>query len=121
MYPIGLLNRYPPEWNVYWSTTYRHESQNYSGFLEKITGHKILSLLKEGYVIKIFERLKASLKRLKLSKKEYLTNKMDLFEDYQFPKPFPPDMLLKLPRTPNHAYLILGQQGTGKIKKLWYM
>ena len=114
---IGLLNRYPREWNVSWSTSFRHASTNYSGTFKNVQAHEILSLLKKGFVIKIFEKLYASLKRLKMSKKEWLRHKMDLFEDYEFPKPFPPDMLLKLPRTPNHAYLILGHQGTGKIQK----
>ena len=116
--PVGLLGRYPREWNVSWTTRYRHASTNYSGSLRKIQGHGISYLLQNGYIIKIFEKLNASLKRMKMSKKEYLINKMDLFEDYEFPKPFPPDKFLKLPRTPNHAYLILGHRGTGKIKKL---
>ena len=39
---------------------------------------------------------------------------MDLFQEYSHPKPFPRDMYLRLPGgSPDGAYLILGQKGTG--------
>ena len=46
---------------------------------------------------------------------------MDLFSEYGHPKPFPKDMFLRLPKgTPDSAYVILGQEGTGekRIKSL---
>ena len=71
--------------------------------------------MEKGFIIKIFERLKGSLKRVSMPKAKYLSLKMDLLEEYQFPQPFPPDMMLKRPRGTDHVYLMLGQQGTGKV------
>ena len=100
--------------NVTWQTQFRHPSTNNSAIIRRISGHDLLAMYKTGYIIKIFERLRASLKRVSMSKRKAIKNKMDLFKEYKFPKPFPPDMMLKLPRKPDHAYVILSQQGTGK-------
>ena len=41
--------------------------------------------------------------------------KMDLFNEYAHPKPFPKDMFLRLNEgSPDQAYVILGQRSTGK-------
>ena len=69
-----------------------------------------------GFIIKIFEKIEASFKRVEMSKTEYIMRKLDLLEEYQFPKPLPPDMLLKMPKPSDHAYLVLGQKGTGQVQ-----
>ena len=79
-----------------------------------MTGSDILSLLKSGYSIKIFETLNAFLKREGMSKRKSLRYKMDLFHDYSSPDPFPEDMFLRLPKgSPDQSYLMLGTKGTG--------
>ena len=41
---------------------------------------------------------------------------MDIFDDYTFPQPFPPDKFLRLPNgLPDQAYLMLGTKATGKM------
>ena len=114
---LGLLGRYPRGLNIPFTTVYRHPSTNYSRTMESIPGHEVLSLMKKGFVVKIFERLKVGLKRIGMSKTKYLKGKIDLFEEYQFPQPFPPDMMLKRPMGRDQGYLILGQQGTGKVQQ----
>ena len=118
---LDLLSRYPPEMNVTWHTVIRHSSSNYSGTVSRIPGHLILPLYEKNHTIKIFETLSASLKRENMSKTKFLEKKMDLFSEYGHPKPFPKDMFLRLKRgTPDSAYVILGQEGTGekRIKSL---
>ena len=112
---LGLLSRYPPGVNIPFNTVYRHASTNYSKTLEFISWHDVLLLMKKGFIIKIFDKLKASLKGLNMPKAQYLSLKLDLLDEYRFPRPMPPDMMLKRPRGSDHAYLILGQQGTGKF------
>ena len=112
----GLLSRYPPEMNVSWVAITRHASSNYTGRISRIPGHHILYLYETNHTVKVFEKLSASLKRKNMSKKKYLYQKMDLFHEYSHPKPFPRDMYLSLPGgSPDGAYLILGQKGTGII------
>ena len=54
------------------------------------------------------------MKRKNMSRKKALSLKLDIFDDYSHPKPFPKDMYLRLPNgSPNQAYLILGTKGTG--------
>ena len=98
-----------------WSTISRHASTNYSGTLQNVPAHDILSLYKDNYILKIFERLPASLKRKNMSRRRALLMKMDLFNEYAHPKPFPKDMFLRLNEgSPDQAYVILGQRSTGK-------
>ena len=100
--------------DVRWNTVTRHVSSNYSGTHWKIPGNQIISLYESKYTIKLFDRLSAGLKRNNMSKKRFLQEKMDLFMEYSYPKPFPTDMFLRLPKgSPDAAYLILGQKGTG--------
>ena len=87
-------------------------------FFGRMTGSSILSLLKKDYSIKVFEKLNARHKTDHMSKRMSLLYKMDIFEDYSYPKPFPKDKFLKLPHgSPDQAYLILGTRGTGKLYK----
>ena len=103
--------------NVRWNAITRHASSNYTGTHWNIPGHQILSLYERNYVIKVFNSLSASLKRQNMSKKKYLEKKMDLFKEFNHPKPFPKDMFLRLPEgSPDAAYVILGQRGTGMDK-----
>lgn len=112
----GLLNRYPPEMNVTWVTSLRHASTNYSGALFNLSAQHILSLMERNYTLKVFERLSASKKRQSLSRKTFLSLKMDLFKEYAHPKPFPKDMFLSLSDgSPDQAYVILAQKGTGNL------
>ena len=112
----GLLSRYPSEMNVNWVTVTRHPSSNYTGRIRNIPGHDILHLYESNHTVKVFERLSARLKRKNMSKRRYLLEKMDLFQEYSHPKPFPRDMYLRLPDgSPDAAYVILGQKGTGII------
>ena len=51
-----------------------------------------------------------------MSRRTALRLKMDLLDEYSLPRPFPNDMFLRLPDgSPDQAYLMLGQKGTGKI------
>ena len=111
---IGLLRRYPTELNITWDTVGKDPVTN-ERFVRPLTGDDILSLLKKNYSIKIFQRLNAGLKRQDFSKRMILKLKMDIFEDYSFPQPFPADKFLRLPNgSPDQAYLILGTTATGK-------
>ena len=84
-------------------------------FLGRKTGSDILSRLKNDYSLKVFEKLNAGLKTKHLSKKNSLIYKMDIFEDYTFPQPFPTDKFLRLPNgSPDQAYLMLGTKTTGR-------
>ena len=108
-----MLNRYPDELNITWSTFGKDPITN-ERFSGRMKGKDILSRLKKDCSLKVFERLHASLKRKYLSKRSSLIHKMDIFEDYTFPQPFPPDKFLRLPNgTPDQAYLMLGTKTTG--------
>ena len=111
---IGLLQRYPADLNITWTTVAKDPITN-DTFLRDMAGPDILSLLKKGYSIKVFEALNSGLKRENMSKRMSLRYKMDLFKDYSHPEPFPEDMFLRLPNgSPNQAYLMLGTKGTGE-------
>ena len=111
---VGLLQRYPAELNITWTTVAKDPITN-DTFLRDMTGPDILSLLKKDYSIKVFEALNSGLKRESMSKRMSLMYKMDLFKDYSHPEPFPEDMFLRLPNgSPNQAYLMLGTKGTGE-------
>ena len=111
---LGLLQRYPAELNITWTTVAKDPITN-DTFLRDMTGPDILSLLKKDYSIKVFEALNSGLKRESMSKRMSLMYKMDLFKDYSHPEPFPEDMFLRLPNgSPNQAYLMLGTKGTGE-------
>ena len=111
---IGLLQRYPADLNITWTTVARNPITN-DTFLRDMAGPDILSLLKKDYSIKVFEALNSRLKRENMSKRMSLRYKMDLFKDYSHPEPFPEDMFLRLPNgSPNQAYLMLGTKGTGE-------
>ena len=80
-----------------------------------MSGTDILSRLKQNYSLNVFERLNSRLKTTYLSKRSSLIYKMDIFDDYTFPQPFPPDKFLRLPHgSPDQAYLMLGTKMTGK-------
>ena len=114
---IGLLSRYPAKLNVTWNAILRHESTNYAGTWRQIPGHDILPLFSKNYTIKVWETLKASLKRRGMSKRMTLTLKMDLFDEYSYPIPLPNNIFLRLPKEspfPDLEYVILGQKGTGR-------
>ena len=115
---LGLFGRYSTGTRATWSATIRHASTNYTGKLVKESGYHMLSHYKQNVTIKVFERLATSLKYTHMSKREYLSLKMDLFEDYSYPKPFPTDKFQRLKHeSPNQSYVILGQKGTGKSCK----
>ena len=85
--------------------------------MRRLHGYNILLLRERNYTIKVFEKLYASLKKKSMSKNQALKLKMDLFEEYSYPKPFPKDRFLTLPSgSPNQAYVMLGQKGTGKAQ-----
>ena len=109
-----MLNRYPTELNITWSTVASDRiTSDY--IFDLLTGTDILSLLKKDYSLKVFERLRTRLKKECMSKKMSLRNKMDIFEDYSYPQPFPVDKFLNLPNgSPDQAYLMLGTNGTGR-------
>ena len=110
----GVLNRYPTNLNITWNTVGKDPFTN-DMFFRRTTGADILSLLKNNYTIKVFERLNSSLKRKKMSKRTSYIYKMDIFKDYSYPQPFPLDKFLRLPDgSPNQAYLMLGTKGTGR-------
>ena len=108
------MNRYPANLNITWRTFGKDPRTN-EKFLGRKTGSDILSRLKNDYSLKVFEQLNAGLKTKHLSKKMSLIHKMDIFEDYTFPQPFPTDKFLRLPNgSPDQAYLMLGTKTTGK-------
>ena len=52
-----------------------------------------------------------------MSQEEALSLKMDHLDEYDYTKPFPKDMFLRLPvGAPDQAYVILGQKGTGMVE-----
>ena len=115
---LGILNRYPAELNVTW-TTYRKDPKTNESFIGQMTSSDILSRLKRDWSIKVFEKLNAGLKKKYLSKRKSLSYKMDIFDDYTFPQPFPTDKFLRLPNgSPDQAYLMLGTKTTGKYRLL---
>ena len=108
------MSRYPTELNITWSTIARDPITS-ENILNYLTGTDILSLLKKDYSLKVFERLRTTLKKEGMSKRMSIKNKMDIFEDYTYPRPFPVDKFLKLPSgSPDQAYLMLGTKGTGR-------
>ena len=110
----GVLNRYPTELNITWTTVAKDPITS-ENLYAHMTGTDILKLLKKDYSVKVFERLQTKLKKKSMSKRMSLMNKMDLFKDYSYPQPFPVDKFLKLPNgSPNQAYLMLGTKGTGR-------
>ena len=101
--------------NVTWTAITRHPSKDYIASLWKVPGHYLLSLYERNYTIKVFDGLPAALKKKVLSKYKELALKMDLFKEYSYPKPFPPDMFVRLPPgMQNQAYVILGHKNTGR-------
>ena len=113
---LGILNGYPAEPNITWMTFGKDPSTN-ERFIDRKTGSDILSRLKRDYSIKVFEKLHSGLKKKYLSKRKSLIYKMDIFEDYTFPQPFPADKFLRLPNgSPDQAYLMLGTKSTGQYR-----
>ena len=113
---LGILNRYPAELNITW-TTFGVDPSTNERFIGHKTGSDILSRLKRDYSIKVFEKLHTGLKKKYLSKRKSLIYKMDIFEDYTFPQPFPADKFLRLPNgSPDQAYLMLGTKSTGQYR-----
>ena len=111
--PLGLLSRYPKELNVTWNAVVQNPIDKHR-WHSYIQGDTLLQFLHRNYTIKVFEKLNASMKRKNMSRKKALSLKLDIFNDYSHPKPFPKDMYLRLPNgSPNQAYLILGTKGTG--------
>ena len=112
---IGLLSRYTAKMNVPWRSVVKNSSTN-EYTIGPRTGHQLLLLQQQNHTIKVLEKLNSGLKRTHMSNKEYLALKMDLLNEYAHPAPFPADMFLRLPNgSPDQAYIILGQIGTGKI------
>ena len=110
------MNRYPVELNVTWNTFGKDPITN-KRFSGRIKGRDILSRLKRDCSLKVFEKLHARLKSKYLSKRRRLINKMDIFDDYTFPQPFPPDKFLRLPNgSPDQGYIMLGTKTTGKSR-----
>ena len=111
-----MLARYPAKLNVTWTAYLRHKSTKYVGSAgQQLPGHDILSLLKENYTIKVWETLRAARKRQKLSQPLSLSLKMDLFDEYAYPTPFPKDIFQRIPTlSPHLEYIMLGQKGTGR-------
>ena len=110
----GLLSRYPIELNIRWRT-FARDPITHENIVGYRTGTDILSLLKKDYSLKVFEKLNARLKKASMSKRMSLRKKMDIFEDYSYPQPFPVDKFLNLPNgSPDQAYLMLGTNGTGR-------
>ena len=101
--------------NVTWKSTVKnYATKAHTG--ERLSGHQLLLLRQQNHTIKVFDRLYSGLKRKHLSKRKALSYKMDLLNEYAHPTPFPTDMFLSLPNgSPNQAYIMLGQIGTGKI------
>ena len=63
----------------------------------------------------MFEKLRPRKSAFHMSRKKWLTMKMDLFDEYEPPKPFPSDKHLKISKNPpTLAYIFLGTKGTGK-------
>ena len=101
--------------NVTWSSVVKNKATNEYA-TGPLTGHELLRYRQQNYTIKVFDRLYSGLKRKNLSKQKALSFKMDLLKEYGHPTPFPTDMFLRLPNgSPNQAYIMLGQIGTGKI------
>ena len=110
---LDLLKRYPPELNITWNTVGKDPITN-ERFLSRLTGNEILLRLEKDYSLKIFEKLNSRLRRTRMSKRMSLKLKMDIFEDFSFPRPFPVDKFLRLPDGPiDNAYVILGTTATG--------
>ena len=109
-----MFSRYPAEMNVTWESTVKNNATNaYTS--ERLTGHQLLLLRQQNHTIKVFDRLYSGLKRSNLPQRRALSLKMDLLNEYTHPTPFPTDMFLRLPNgSPNQAYIMLGQIGTGK-------
>ena len=110
---LGLMSRYPAELNITWNTVAKNPITNKNLF-GHMTGPRILSLLKKDYSLKVFEQLNTRLKRENMSKRISLLYKMDIFNDYSYPQPFPTDKFLNHPEgSPDQAYIFLGTKGTG--------
>ena len=109
----GLLSRYPTELNVEWNAVGKHPVTNET-FMKYMAGPNILSLVKRNCSLKVFEKLRTTLKRRYMSKRMSLMHKLDIFKEYSYPNPFPRDKFLKLPfGSPDQAYLMLSTKGTG--------
>ena len=112
---LGILTRYPADLNTTWRTLGKDPITNKRFGQVQMSGTDILSRLKQNYSLNVFERLNSRLKTTYLSKRSSLIYKMDIFDDYTFPQPFPPDKFLRLPNgSPDQAYLMLGTKATGK-------
>ena len=110
----GLLQRYPPDLDEGWRSTVKDPLTNVT-YHRTVKGSDLADLYDQNCTIKVFHILETSKKRKSMSKRKALQLKMDLFDDYSYPKPFPKDMFLRLPNgSPDQAYLVLGQKGTGR-------
>ena len=111
----GLFSRYPVKMNVLWSSVVKNSSTN-EYTIGSRTGHQLLFLQQQNHTFKVFDILYSELKRTNMSKRRALSLKMDLLNEYAHPTPFPTDMFLRLPNgSPNQAYIMLAQVGTGKM------
>ena len=97
-----------------WSSVVKNVSTNeYTHTMR--TGHQLMQFLEHNHTLKVFHRLHSSLRRTNMSRRIALRLKMDLFDEYSLPRPFPNDMFLRLPNgSPDQAYLMLGQKETGR-------
>ena len=111
----GLLSRYPAKMNVTWTSLTRNPATNEYNF-ERRTGHQLLHLYQQNHTIRVFERLLSGLKCEIMSPLMSSYLKMDLFDEYSYPRPFPNDKFLRIPKgSPNQSYVMLGQKGTGTV------
>lgn len=103
----NLLHRYASEWTTVYNVANKENCK--SGDLN---GRRIYELIKKGYFVRVFHQLWKSQKGWQKNEKKY---KLDLIDDYTYPKPFPKDMFDDLYSDSDQAYIMLATAETGNI------
>ena len=96
-----------------WVTTYQKTIES-TYQKEYLSSNEVKNAINAGYLVKVFHRL---LKNLKGwiewdSSKRF---RLDLLEEYSFPKPMPEDKFYNFHVETDQSYLILATNGTGKF------
>lgn len=97
-------------WEVAWYNSKYDDAQN-----DILDSNEVIGLINQGSHYKVLSKLSKNLKGW-VSKKVELELKLDLLEDYAFPRCMPDDFIEEIHFDTELAYLMIASEGTGESK-----
>ena len=111
----NLLNRYESKWFTQYCRNKKMDCKS-----SNLHGWKVQDLIRHGYQVKVFNKLPKSYRGWTTAE-EYLSFKVDLLEEYDFPSPLPKDVFESIHAETDQAYIMLSTNGTGKYSTLLWV